>query len=141
MSDEKIRILKMLEEGKVTAVEAEKLLSAVADIYVEDEQETPVGKAKWIKIRVFEGDSPKAKVKVSIPIKLAKIALKMGKHVSGFIPEYAKQKMENKGVDPKMFDDLDKFNVLLDGLADEGPFKIVDVEDGEKGEKVQITIE
>ncbi len=142
MSEEKLRILKMLEEGKIKAEQAEKLLAAVGESYVEEDTEIiKKGNARWIKIRVYEGDLQKPKVKVSVPLKLAKIALKLGTHFSSFIPKQARDDMEKSGVDPAIFDDMDKFEELLDGLSEEGPFKLVDVDDEEGGSKVQITVE
>ena len=143
MSEEKIRILKMLEEGKINSEQAERLLSAVGETYIEDKEDdlVPHGKAKWLKIRVFEEDMEKPKDIVNVPLKLAKIAVRLGTKFTNFIPADAKEEMAKNGVTPDMLNDLDKLDELIDGISEAGPFKLVDVDDEENGNKVQITIE
>ena len=88
--EERIRILKMLEEGKINAEEAEKLLQSI-DKKIKTGKEccaVAPGKGKKLRIRV-DGDE---KVNVSIPLSLAKLA-------ANFIPKEQQKTMEESGLD------------------------------------------
>lgn len=75
MENERLQILKMLQDNKISADEASRLLAAL------DEPQTTTavtGGAKWIRVRVFDLDSGKAKVNVNLPITLIDVALNIG---------------------------------------------------------------
>jgi hypothetical protein len=116
--DDRIRILKMLEEGKITAEEAAKLLDAVAPEYSEDQGGAA---SRMLRIRVWENEDQK--VNVNIPIGLAKWAAR-------FIPEHARAKMGEQDID------VDGLVNLIE-TSSEG--KIVDIQDGR--DRVEVTIE
>lgn len=116
--DDRMRILKMLEEGKIRADEAAKLLDALS---LEGERGREASESKMLRIRVTENGEQK--VNINVPITLAKLAAR-------FIPEHAKEKMSQKDID------VDKLVSLIQTGA-EG--KIVDVHDG--GDHVEVTIE
>ena len=142
MSEDRLRILKMLEEGKITTEEASKLLAAIGE---STEQETIVNapvegkKGKWLKVRVWENGSTKPKVNVRVPLSVAKIALKLGGKFSSMIPAEAREHMIEKGVDIDELQNLEQATELFDQLAAEGPFTLVEVDEGD--EKVLVTIE
>lgn len=88
MSDERLQILKMLEEGKITAEEASQLLEALKlsesenggnGSRVQAVWETP-RKARWMRIEVKDrkGD----RVHIKLPLAVVKAALRMGGHFS-----------------------------------------------------------
>lgn len=136
MSEERIRILRMVEEKKISAEEGAKLLAAV---------EAPAsgvqnGRAHWLKIRVFERGSEKPKVRVTVPISILKIAGKLGGKFHMMIPEETKAKMEAKGIrlDAKSFEDIES---LFDQFAVNGRYQLVDVEDDESGNRVEVYVE
>lgn len=95
MSEERKRILKMLAEGKITADEAESLLSAI-----ENQEATPAPEAvkttstakepKYL--RVLVEDSKNAKVNVRVPIQI----LRFGVKLASLIPEQAQSKINEK---------------------------------------------
>jgi len=120
MSEERIRILKMVEEGKVSADEASRLLSAV-------EQSAPrtVGEpAEWLRIRVKDLATGKPKVNVNLPLSLLQVAMK-------FVPE---------GVLNTGGQKIDVQEILAAIKAGaQGP--IVDVQDGDENIHVQILVE
>lgn len=69
MTQERMQILRMLEEGKVTAEEAAQLLSTV--------EQSPLPRSssrKFLRVRVTEGED--TKVHVNIPISLARMAFR-----------------------------------------------------------------
>ena len=134
MSEAKLRILKMLEDNRITADEAARLLTALERV---DQEEKPK-KGRFLKIRIYEGDQDNPKVKVTVPISVAKLAAKLGGKFQMSIPDEAKQKMKEKGVelDEETFEHIDE---LFDELAVNGRYDLVHVEDGD--DRVQIYIE
>ncbi|MCK4935573.1 MAG: hypothetical protein KAR84_01865 [Elusimicrobiales bacterium] len=122
MIEEKARILKMLEEGKISAQDAAKLMDAIEK--TEDNEEN-VKVGKTLKIRVYEDGSPRPKVNLSIPIGWSKFLMP-------FVETKIQSKLKEKGVDI----DIDKIKEEMDH-AHVG--KIIDIDDG--GDKVEIYIE
>ena len=135
MSEAK-RILEMLEDKKITVEEAERLLSALG----ESEKKEKAKKAHWFKVRVFEGNQQKPKVKIDLPLGLVKVLAKMGMKFSGKIPKSVTEKLQEKGIniDLENIDSLD-IDELIKEISSYGPLHIVDIEDGEN--KVEILIE
>lgn len=117
MEGEKLQILKMVQEGKVTAEEAAKLLQAV------DAKPATVpasSGSKWLRIRVQE--EGRQMVNVNLPMSLVEVALSMGLK---FVP-------------PEQMKDIDVNSILVairSGLTG----KIVEVDDGNV--KVDIIVE
>jgi len=121
---ERLKILRMLEEGKIKADEAARLLEAVGESGAEAEAAAATkGRGKTLHVRVFRGDSERPNVDVNIPLSLAKWALK-------FVPADAKARMGDKEVD------LDELGTLLD----EGIGELITVHDEDKDERVEISI-
>lgn len=121
MSEERQKILRMLEEGKITVEEAARLIEAV-------EPPASVGKApsgeKAEFLRVLVCENGQEKVKVNVPLALARIALKA-------IPNSARQQINAQGVD---------IDQLLSGIVDNlRPGKLVEVQDGD--DRVEVYIE
>ncbi|MCK5388619.1 MAG: hypothetical protein KAJ22_04975, partial [Candidatus Izimaplasma sp.] len=78
MSDDRLRILEMIEKKTITAAEGADLLKALD----KSDSDTSVTKKernsfKMFKIRVLSADGDK--VNVQIPLEFAKVALKSGK--------------------------------------------------------------
>lgn len=119
MHEEKMQILRMLEEGKVNAEEAARLLDALT----ETPESTKSGGGKMLRIRVTEPGTNKKKVNLRIPIGLAKIAAK-------FIPPKKKKELAGEGVD---------IDQVLSQVTSENTGKIVDIESDEG--LIEITIE
>ena len=104
------------------------------------DKKNKTGKAKWLKIRVYDNNDVNPKVKVTIPISVIKSAIKIGGKFNVSIPEKAKDKMSEKGIDfnTDLFENIDE---LFDELAVNGRYNIVDVVDEDEGEKVEIYVE
>lgn len=126
MKDEKLQILQMIEEGKITPSEGMDLLDALEGAkkaYIENNQ------AKWLKIRVFDPNDS-TKVNITVPIALIDISMRMaGKFGPAFVPEL-KEAGLNEG------DMAELFNAIKDGAVG----KLIDIE-SEDGEKVEIIVE
>jgi hypothetical protein len=119
MSGEQDRILKLLEEKKVTAEEAARLLDAV--------KRSDGGSAsnRFIKVRVTERGGDRPKVNVTVPVGLVRWAMKLA-------PDSAKAKFNEQEIDMQAVSDA-----LERGITG----KIVDVEDEEKGQHVEVWLE
>lgn len=136
-SQERMRVLEMLQEGKLTAEAAAQLLEAMGegDAAASQAVESPesvwstaqVGlaegkKATWLRVRVTDTNSGRTRVNVRVPLALVNLGIKMG---SRFAPE---------------IEGLDMAALLQAVQAGEtGPF--VDVVDHEDGEHVEVFLE
>jgi hypothetical protein len=88
MSDERLQVLKMLEEGKISAEEAAQLLEALkaseaassnGDSQVQAVRQTPT-KARWLRIEIKERNGDR--VHIRLPLVVVKAALRVGGHFS-----------------------------------------------------------
>ena len=142
--DEKQKILKMVEDGKITAQDALELLEALGK---NEEVVTPPkpkskGKKKMFRIRIdAQGDSHgsgRAKVNVNIPINVAKKLTSLTR----MIPDSAKGEMEKEGFNIDELNLQELLEAIEEGEMDES---IVDIDaegdDGEGGAKVKIYVD
>jgi len=120
--DERMKILKMLEEGKLSADEASRLLKALSKGSSETRPGSQEGDSKWLRIRVTDLDGGRAAVNVNLPMRLVNVALRLG---AQFIPEDEDTDLEELA------------EALKAGLTG----KIVDVIDEEEGRQVEIYVE
>ena len=138
MSDEKIKILEMIQNGKITAAEGLELLKALDDSFIKQSDVAKVG-SRFLRIRVTSGQ--KQKVNVNIPLSLLKIATKFAGFGMKLIPEEARQEMRKKGVDLTEIDFSELVQLIDQGLAT-GKLIDVDTEDQSEGHtKVEIYVE
>lgn len=123
-TEERMKILNMIREGKISAEEGAKLLSALGDS--EKPTRTPSsrtsGEPRWFRVRVTDLVNGKTKVSVNIPFGLMEWGMQIG---AQFAPEVG---------------DLD-FEQLKEMLESGVEGKVVDVIDEEDGEHVEIFIE
>lgn len=128
--NEKLTILKMVEEGKITVDEASKLLQAVEDknqelALVTKANDSSERTAKWIKIKVLDEDG--TRVNVNLPIALVDVAFKIAKASDSNFDV----KLGNVNVD---------IDAIIKMIQEGAEGKIVDIESGD-GTKVEIVIE
>jgi len=125
-TEERMKILKMIEEGKLSAEEGAKLLSALSAAQSKAAAgaagELGVGNARWLRVRVTDIASGRSKATVQIPISLIDAGMKIGAH---FAPE----------IDGVQMDEL--IAALRTGMTG----KIIDATDDEDGEHVEIFVE
>jgi hypothetical protein len=126
--NERLMILDLLERGKVTSEEAEKLLAAlqpsgpVADpeAVMEESTEKP-RRAHWIRIRVSELSTGKKKFSMTLPVFFMTLGVQFGKRYT------------DSGVDGSSFEaGKEFFRKPIKG-------KVVDVSDPEDDEHVEIS--
>ncbi len=123
--EERMKILKMIEEGKISAEDGAKLLAALSE-----GRRGPgvpnlprsLGAGHWLRIRVTDIATGRSKASVQIPLGLIDAGMKIGAH---FAPEV-------EGVD---------MSQVMDALRSGVTGKIIDVTDDEDGEHVEIYVE
>lgn len=124
-TNERMMILKMIEEGTISADEGARLLSSVDQGGKRPTRRVvPQGKGnvKWFRVKVTDTNTGKSKATVSLPMALMDWGLRVG---AQFAPEVG-------NIDLRELSDI-----LSEGM--EG--KIVDVLDEEDGEHVEIFID
>lgn len=126
--DERLRILKMVEAGKISPGEGASLLSAIGESRKADysnqrsEWRSTVAGTRFFRVRVTDLHTGRSKATVTIPMGLMDWGLKIG---AQFAPEIADL-------------DLEELTEMLRKGADG---KLVDVIDDEDGEHVEIFID
>ena len=121
--EERMKILKMIEEGKLSAEEGTKLLAALRERRPGPPRPPGMpGPARWLRIRVTDTRSGRSKASVQIPLALVDAGLKIGAH---FAPEVEGVDMSN----------------VMEALRAGVTGKIIDVTDEEDGEHVEIYVE
>ena len=124
-TEERIKILAMIQEGKISAEEGAKLLSALSSSS-KSRRITPRSagrKPRWLRVRVTDMSTGKSKVNVNLPLSLIDAGLNIAGHFA---------------------DDLEMDDIMAaihDALDDNVSGKIIDVVDGDDGEHVEIFIE
>ena len=123
-SEERMKILKMIEERKLSAEEGTKLLAALSDKRMPTPPRSPgmAGGPRWLRIRVTDIRSGRSKASVQIPLALVDAGMKIGAH---FAPEVQGVDMTN----------------VMDAVRSGMTGKIIDVTDEEDGEHVEIYVE
>lgn len=130
-TEERIQILKMVQEGKISAEEAAQLLEALEEGVKVTGGATeavppatgPLGRQpRWLRVRVTDSDSGRPRVNVRLPLSMVKVGLKMG---TRFSPEI-------EGLDT---------NELMQMIESGEIGQIVDVQDEKDGEHVEVFLE
>lgn len=120
--EERIKILKMLEQGKLSAEEATRLLQALARGKVDRKTAKPEGTARWLRVRMTDLSGEKTSVNVTLPIGLVNVGLKLGAQLIPDVEEL----------------DLEKIKAALQqGLTG----KVAEVVDEAEGQRVEIYVE
>jgi len=91
MSEERMRILRLLSEGKLSPDEADKLLAAMEKQAVQTETKPSDGKGKYLYVQV-EPKEGKSSERVSVKVPFALI--KAGLNISKLIPMEAQDKIQ-----------------------------------------------
>lgn len=96
MSDERMRILTLLAEGKVSAEEAEKLLSATEKRVATPKTNPTKGTYFYVQVDPKEGKSAE-KVMIKIPMALLKAGLNISKLIPLEAQDTIQESMQSKG--------------------------------------------
>jgi hypothetical protein len=121
--EERMKILKMIEEGKLSAEEGAKLIAALSERRPGPPRPPGMaGAPRWLRIRVTDTRTGRSKASVQIPLALVDAGLKIGAH---FAPQVEGVDMSN----------------VMEALRSGVTGKIIDVTDEEDGEHVEIYVE
>lgn len=124
-NEERLRILKMVEQGVVSAEDGARLLEALSAGEQRQQPEAkmlPPGSPRWFRVRVTDMHTGKNKVNVNIPMGLVSVGMKLG---ARFAPQ-----MEGMALDQ-----------IGDMIRSGATGKLIEVEDIEDGERVEIFVE
>ena len=125
-SEERMRILNLLQEGKITAEEASRLLSALTQTSKtgpSNARPAASGRVpRQLRVRVTYMKTDRTKVNVTIPMGLVNMGLKMG---ARFVPNDVDVDVEE----------------IKEAIASGQMGKLVDAEDHEGGERVEVWVE
>jgi hypothetical protein len=122
-SEERKKILKMIEEGQISAEEGAKLLAALSSgARRGGSSAARPGGARWLRVRVVDLSSGRSKVNVNIPMSLVNVGIKLA---ARFAPDV-------EGLD---------FDEIVEAIHSGAQGKIVDVVDEEDSERVEIFVE
>lgn len=127
--EERLKILKMIQEGKISAEQGMQLLQVLegdAAKSASGSQDSGGGginkPARWLRVRVTDIETGKTRVNVRLPIGVVTAGMKMG---ARFSPEV-------EGLD---------MGVLMQHIRSGETGQIVDVIDDQDGEHVEVFIE
>jgi hypothetical protein len=127
MIEERMQILKMIQEKKITAEEGAKLLAALKRSGAHKPPSAAGGdefpaarRGRWFRVRVTDLRTGRSKVNVNIPLSLVDVGLKLGARFG-----------------PADFDMDEVLKAIKSGT--EG--KIVEMESAESGERVEVYVE
>jgi len=121
-SEERMRILKMLEEGTITADEAAKLLQAITTGATVSGRTNGGRAPRWLRVRITDTHTNQTKVSINIPMGLVRTGIRMG---ARFVPGAA---------------DID-YQELLVAIQSGETGKIFEMVDEAQGERVEIWAE
>ncbi len=126
-AEERMQILRMVENKQITAEDAARLLAALGDEDQKLERDapspSPSTQGRWFHIVVTDSKTGKRKVNVNIPLGLVDVGLKMGAKFT-----------------PAGLEGLDMEQIMATIRAG-GQGKIADLQDEEDGEHVEIFVE
>lgn len=120
-AEERMRILQMIQEGKVTAEEGARLLQALGS-GSRPAQTPPARDPRLLRVRITDLTSGKTKVNVNIPMSLVNVGIRLG---ARFTPHSADVN----------YDDI------LEAIKSGASGKLVDVEDSTSGEHIEVWVE
>lgn len=120
-SEERLKILKMVEESKISAAEGARLLAALSKAE-KRRSAGNLGEGRWLRVRVTDVESGKTSVNVNLPISLVNVGLRMG---ARFVPEM-------EGMSTSELDEA-----IRQGVTG----KIIDLVDEQEGQRVEVYLE
>jgi len=125
-SEERMRILKMIQDGVISAEDGIRLLDSIEQSVKREKDGQPVEEpgraAKFFRVRVTDTNTGEARVNVRLPVSVLSAGMKMGAHFS----------TEIQGLEPS-----DLMQLIREGTIG----KIVDVFDEKDGEHVEVFLE
>ena len=130
-SEDRLKVLKMVQEGKITVEQATSLLEALEEAPASSGKQgaapaavsaSPTQPARWLRVRVTDTDTGRPRVNIRLPISVVSAGIKMGMR---FSPQVEGMDMEQ----------------LVAWINSGEVGQVVDVIDDEDGEHVEVFIE
>ncbi|MEO8083368.1 MAG: hypothetical protein ABI780_06060 [Ardenticatenales bacterium] len=133
--EERMQILSMVAEGKISAEEGARLLGAVGGapdtarpaVARAVDADGGAGRARWFKVRVTDAATGRDRVNVTLPLGLVNYGLKLGRR---FAP-----RIDAEGLGHVDLDDV------ADAIASGAIGRIVEVYDEDEGHRVEVFVE
>ena len=121
ISEERLRILKLIESGQVSAEEGSQLIEALA---ANQERDRPRGavQPRVLRVRVTDVSSRRQKINVTIPVSLVGIGLKLGAKLV--------RRMESANADQ-----------IMRAIEGGSLGRIFEMQDLDEGERIEIFVE
>jgi hypothetical protein len=122
LKDERYRILSLIECGQVSAAEAAQLLDALES--EQPRRPAEVGRERILRIRATNSSQRMQKVNISatIPVSLLQFSLRLGVRL---MPQLSNNALED----------------LLHAIEHSSVGRVLDVQDLEKGERIEVFVE
>jgi hypothetical protein len=123
--EERLKILNMIAEGKISAEEGAQLLNALKGSGNRGGSASPSPEgteSRYLRIRIHNEKTGREQVNVNVPLHLVNVAMRMG---ARFAPE-----MEGMDIEE-----------VLEAIRQGARGKIIEVTDDEQGEHVEIFVE
>jgi hypothetical protein len=123
-TEERMRILKMVQDGRISAEDGIRLIEALGKPRPVEALRPvpPTAAGRFFHIRVTDSHTNKVRVNVRLPVNLVNAGLKMGAHLTP----------EMEGLDAQQ---------LMEAINSGETGKIVDVYRAAEGERVEVMIE
>ena len=122
-SSERLRVLQMIQEGKISATEGARMLGEEPCGQPGCEEAGSSGsEPRWIRVLITDVDSGRARVNVRLPVNLMSTGVKMGAHLSADMQELNMQQIND---------------FVKRGVTGQ----VMEVVDDDEGEKVAIYLE
>ncbi len=120
-AEERMKILSLIQEGKISAEEGTRLLQALQN-QAKRQTQTDGQDARWMRVKVTDLKTGASKVSINIPMSLVNVGIKMG------------ARFTSSGAN---FD----YPGVMEALRNRTIGKIADIEDNTKSERVEIWLE
>lgn len=118
-SEERKRVLQMIEAGQVTAEEGARLLDTLGE---GPRRERPRASGRALRVRVTDLQSHRHKVNVTIPVNLVEVGLKLGSRLA---PRMSRASIES----------------ILNAAEQGTTGRVFEMQDLEEGERIEIFVE
>lgn len=124
-SEERMKILTMIQDSTITAEEGMRLLETLEEAppqAASSNRPTAAGGGRYVRVRVTDTDSGKTRVNIRLPVSVVSAGLKMG---ARFSPEV-------EGLD---------MGQLMTFIRTGETGQVIDIYDDEDGERVEVFVE
>jgi len=136
MNEEVLKVLEMVQDGKITKEEGEKLISAITGT---ESEKVRKSKYSMLRVRVNVNNPDKSeneRVNINLPLSIAKKAASL----VSLIPNDAKKELSEKGIDIDSINLVELIAMFEDGEINEELVNVVSGDD-ETGTTVKVYVD